>query len=67
MVIDNSKPYVGWGGKRDWPTVGSRVRPEIAEKLKEKYAERGQRSALIHALLTKFFEGKILGIKLEGF
>lgn len=51
--------------KRDWNTVSARISPELKEILINKIPNNGNISKLIQALLQKYADGKIIGVRLE--
>jgi len=52
--MQSKKPY--------WPVVAARIPPELKEKLVSKHPNNGDISRIIHALLERYLQGKILGV-----
>lgn len=42
-----------------WPVVSARIPPELADKLKRKYPDRGKKQAAIRSLIQMHLDGKI--------
>lgn len=55
-----------WGAKKGWPVVAARIPRELKQKLEDKHKEKGEVSEVIYALIQKYLEGKILGLKLSS-
>lgn len=53
------------GLKKDWNTVSARISPELKEILIQKIPNNGNISKLIQALLQKYADGKIIGVRME--
>jgi hypothetical protein len=53
------------GKKHDWPTVAARIPPDLRDWLLNKHSNNGDLSKLIHSLLQKYKDGRILGVRLE--
>lgn len=53
-----------WATKKDWPSIGARVSPETKAALKKKHPNEGEVSQLINALVSRYLEGKIYGLKI---
>lgn len=54
------------GTKTDWPVVAARIPPDLRSRLVEKHKKDGDISKLIHILLQKYIEGRIIGVRLES-
>ena len=58
-------PYKKNINKEYWPTVAARIPPELRNKILEKHKNEGDISKLIRALLQKYVDGRIIGVRLE--
>ncbi len=60
---NTSMSHARWGKKRDWPTVATRIPKELKKELQTKHPKEGEVSQVLHQLIEKYVQGKILGIK----
>jgi hypothetical protein len=66
-LIFNTNPMNNKRGiKVNWPVVSTRVSPEMREKLTNKHPNNGDISKVLKALITRYLDGKIIGLKLES-
>ena len=54
-----------WGKKLNYPVVAARIPPELYTELKRRFPNPGDISKLIRALLQKYADGRIIGVRLE--
>jgi hypothetical protein len=51
--------------KSDWSSIGTRVSPEQEALLRKKHPNKGEISKVLRALISKYLEGRIIGVRLE--
>ena len=49
----------------EWPTVSTRLEPIKRDILLKKHPTRGEVSKVLRALVNRYLDGKIMGLKLE--
>lgn len=52
--------------KEKWPVISTRIPPDQRKKLNEKHPTDGELSKVLRALVTKYLEGRILGLRIEA-
>lgn len=54
-----------WGKQAEWPSISARIPPEHKEALIKRFPNDGDISKLLRALIHKYLEGKVLGVRVE--
>lgn len=52
--------------KEYWPIISARISPEDARKLRTKHPNKSEITKVLRALISKYVEGRILGLKIEN-
>lgn len=53
-----------WGNKTGWPTISTRISPQLRAELLKKHPNEGDISKVLSTLIEMYMKGRILGVKL---